>query len=370
MRVGSHAIAAQFVERGWEVAYVAAPITPLNFLQPSSSQFRARLREHRSGGQRDLQDKLWHYVPFSLLAPNNRPLTRSPWLFRNWTKFSLPRIDTMVRNAGFDDVDVLFLDSIYQPSWLDGVRYKRCVVRLSDYNAGFSGYGAGARESEMLAIARADLVVTASRHLSQWALDNGAQKAMFLPNGVDIERFAAQPERPPEYVPLSGPIAVFVGDISAWVDLDLVGKSARALPHVNFVLIGPGAKSYRKGSIPENIHFLGIKSYRELPAYLRHADVGLIPFHLEKHDNLVAHIHPLKLYEYLAAGLPVVSTRWSEIESLASPAVLCSSIPEFVNAIAVSLDSSDHSRHYQKYAESAAWPLRLAPLFSWLDRDV
>ena len=141
MRVGSHAIATQFVERGWEVAYLAAPITPLNFLRPRSPQFEARLREHRAGGERDLQGKLWHYVPFSFLAPNNYPLMRSSWLFRNWTNLTSPFVKTVVSDAGFGEVDLLFLDSIYQPAWLDDIDYKRCVMRLSDYNAGFGGYG-------------------------------------------------------------------------------------------------------------------------------------------------------------------------------------------------------------------------------------
>ncbi|MDW3713320.1 MULTISPECIES: glycosyltransferase [unclassified Pseudomonas] len=363
MRVGSHAIATQFVHQGWEVAYVAAPITPLNFLKPGSSVFQARLAEYRAGGQRDLDGKLWHYVPFSLLAPSNRRFLRSPWLFSNWSKLSLPNVKQRVHEAGFGEVDLLLLDSIYQPAWLDDIRYKRCVVRLADYNAGFDGYGAGAQRSEMNALARADLVVTASRGLSQWASEQGARHVMYMPNGVDFERFTGHPPRPAEYASLSGPIAVFVGDISTWVDMTLIDACARAMPWVNFVLIGPCASP--PATVPANVHFLGVRPHDQLAGYLRHAQVGLIPFHLEKCGQLVAHIHPLKLYEYLASGLPVVSSRWAELEGLGSPAVLCSSSAEFVAAVRVALEEPNQAPHYQRYAQSASWPQRLAPLFSW-----
>jgi len=365
MRVGSHAIATQFARQGWEVAYVGAPITSLNLLQPNSSVFRARWQEYRAGGQRDLDGRLWHYVPFSLLAPSNRRFLRSPWLFSHWNKLSWPNASEVVRQAGFGEVDVLFLDSIYQPAWLDTIRYKRCVVRLADFNAGFDGYGAGARQSELKALARADLVVTASRGMSQWAKQNGARQVMYLPNGVDCERFAGKPPQPAEYAALSGPIAVFVGDISTWVDMTLVAASARALPQVNFVLIGPCAS--RTPAMPDNVHFLGVRPHDQLAGYLQHAHVGLIPFRLEGCNALVSHIHPLKLYEYLAAGLPVVSSRWDELESLQSPALLCSSAADFIAAIGAALAESSQAPRYQRYAQSASWASRLAPLFSWCE---
>ena len=365
MRVGSHAIATQFVEQGWEVAYVAAPISIINFLRPNSLVFQTRLQEYRAGGQSDLDGKLWHYVPFSLLAPSNRRFLRSPWLFSHWNKLSWPNVSQVVRDAGFGEVDLLFLDSIYQPAWLDEIRYKRCVMRLADYNAGFEGYGAGALQSEMSTMMRADLVVTASQGLSQWALEHGAREVMYLPNGVDCERFAGEPPLPDEYAALAGPIAVFVGDISSWVDLAMVEACARAMPDVSFVLIGPCANTPTNMSI--NVHFLGVRPHQQMASYLRHAHVGLIPFHLEACSSLIANIHPLKLYEYLAAGLPVVSSRWAELENLKSPAVLCSSTDEFIVAVRAALYETGQEPRYQHYAQSASWPNRLAPLFSWVE---
>ncbi len=334
IHVGSHAIAAQFARRGWEVAYVAAPITPLHFLKPYAPQFAWRWREWQLGGGRDLGDRLWHYVPFSLAAPSNRPFFRSEWLFLNWQRLTAPDLLSVVRNAGFGHVDLLILDTIYQPFWLNSVNYDKCLVRLADYNAGFPGFGDGARVSEQKVIDRADLVMTASGGLRDWALSKGAREALYVPNGIDCSRFSEmEPARPVEYVTLQGPIAVFVGDIGAWVDLNLIKTCACALPAVNFVLIGPYSKQVVPNNFPRNVHFLGLRAQTEIPAYLRHANVGLIPFHSEHCSPLIAHINPLKLYEYLAAGLPVVSSRWKEIENLQSPAILCSSPADFLTAL-------------------------------------
>lgn len=369
VRVGSHAIARQFAEKGWEVGYIGAPITPLNFLCPTSPVFQQRVKETLSGGGQDLAGRLWHYVPFSLVAPNNRPCMMSPWLFNNWQKFSLPNVLDRVVAQGFGEVDVLLLDSIYQPFWLSSVRYKRCVVRLSDFNAGFRGFGAGARDSELAALAAADLVITASRDLSSWARENGAREAVYIPNGVDLDRFDGDPMLPVEYRSMTGKIAVFVGDMNVWVDLDLITACAHAMPEINFVLIGPGIDRRTADALPNNVHALGVRPYSEVPAYLKHADLGLIPFHQRRCSSLVKHINPLKLYEYFAAGIPVVSTRWSEIECLSSPAKLCGTKEEFVAAARQLLTEPVRKELFYEYARCSAWSRRLDPLFSWLDHD-
>jgi glycosyltransferase involved in cell wall biosynthesis len=96
-----------------------------------------------------------------------------------------------------------------------------------------------------------------------------------------------------------------------------------------------------------------------LPEYLRAADVGLIPFDVRNHPTLVHSIHPLKLYEYLAAGLPVVATRWRELERLQSPATLCESIEQFVTAIEGCVTREPQRELYRAYAERADWKHRV-----------
>jgi len=370
VQVGSHAIAREFAKKGWDLAYIGAPITPLNFANPMSEIFRCRLSEAIKGGSWDLDGRVLYNVPFSIIAPSNRAGFRSPVLFNNWQKLSFPNIQRKISQQGFDDVDILFLDSIYQPFWIEAVRYKRLIVRLSDYNAGFSGYGAGALGSETLALRKADLVITASKDLSEWTLEQGAKDTLYVPNGVDLDRFQNPTSIPFEYKSLEGKIAVFVGVIHEWVDLELIYACAVALPDVHFVLIGPGYHSDPYRQIPQNIHILGIKYPAEIPAYLMHADLGLIPFHKNFCQRLIQHINPLKLYEYVAAGIPVVSTWWPEMEMLSSPAKLCRTKEEFISAVKQTLSEPVARDSLQGYARRTSWSNRLESLFSWIDQNV
>lgn len=366
IQVGSQAIAAQFVRNGWDVAYVSAPITLLNWLRPRASEYECRLREYRSGGQLAMEGRVWHYVPFALLSPNNRLLLRSSWLFEHWQHWTIPNVLSTVQQQGFGQVDLLMLDSIYQPFWLDVIAYKKSVFRIADHNAGFWGYGRGARASEDKIIQKSDCVVTASHAMQTLATARGAQQVMYLPNGVDFQRFnTGMPEKPIEYRALKGPIAVYVGVIAEWVDLTLIEACARARPDVQFVLIGP-----RVGRTPSlshfyNIHFMGPRPATQIPAYLRHADVGLIPFRADRFTALIDHINPLKLYEYMAAGLPVVSTCWQELANLNSPAYRCESQASFVTGLSQALQPHHHTEHYRQFARTADWSTRTTALIEW-----
>ena len=369
IRVGSQAIAKQFVRNGWEVAYVSAPITPLSWLRPSKREFAWRKAEHQKGGGWDLDGKLWHYVPFAWIAPNNRLPTRSRWLFDHWHSLTAPNLLAAVREQGFGEVDLLILDTIYQPFWLDKIRHRRSAVRLADYNAGFPGYGYGAKTSEEKIIRHADYVVTASAALRELAIAKGAKQAFYMPNGIDFERFEKSNfTRPQEYGSFKGPIAIFVGAIGEWVDLSLISACAKARPDVDFVLIGPGPDNSNRKPLLPNVHFLGLRPPERIPSFLCHADVGLIPFRSNRLNLLIDHINPLKLYEYLAAGLPVISTCWDELKRLESPIRTATCNDSFIAALNESLAESGNSEAYRNFARSADWSIRTAEFIQWAEQ--
>lgn len=366
LQVGSQAIAAQFAKNGWDVAYVSAPLTPLHWLRRGSGEYAWRMAEHRAGGGTALGGRLWHYVPFALLAPDNRPPLRARWLFENWHRLTTPNLPGILRSRGFGEVDLLVLDTLFQPFWLDLVPHRRSVARLADYNAGFPGYGGATEEAERKIVSRVDCVVTAAAGLDEVARGLGAKRVLRVPNGIDASRFEGElPPEPAEYAGWRGPIAVYVGAMAEWVDLSLVEACARSRPDVLFALVGPGPDD--AAGFPElaNVHFLGRRPPETIPAYLRNADVGLIPFRSPRLESLISRVNPLKLYEYLAAGLPVVSTRWAELEGLASPARLCATTDEFVAALDGAIAVPGDPEHLRAFAREADWSRRVAPLLDW-----
>jgi glycosyltransferase involved in cell wall biosynthesis len=135
------------------------------------------------------------------------------------------------------------------------------------------------------------------------------------------------------------PIIGYFGAISDWFDVDLIAYCARIRPKYNFVLIGStfGADT-NKIEYLENVFLLGERAYQSLPGYLAYFDVCLIPFKL---IPLTMATNPVKFYEYLSSGKPVVSVRLPELIEYADCCYLADNAEEFVAQIDEAYQSKD-----------------------------
>ncbi len=137
--------------------------------------------------------------------------------------------------------------------------------------------------------------------------------AILCPNGVHYDDFAldAAPPVPDdlEAIVANGkPIVGYYGALAKWLDYDLVKAVAEHCPYYQFVLIGPdydGSLNKQIVTGTKNLHWLGEKKYEELPAYVHYFDVATIPFVLNEITECTS---PVKLFEYMAAGRPIVTT--------------------------------------------------------------
>lgn len=162
------------------------------------------------------------------------------------------------------------------------------------------------RETDLMA--RADIVLCGGRSLYEARQDRHRNVQCF-PSGVDVAHFARSPEAvvdPSDQADLARPRLGFYGVIDERMDLDLVREIARLRPDWSFVMIGPVVK-IDPVTLPQadNIHWLGGRQYAELPDYAVHWDVALMPF---ARNDSTRFISPTKTPEYMASGLPVVST--------------------------------------------------------------
>ena len=143
LQVGSHHLARCFVREGYEVAFVSSPVTPMHVLTFSDPGTRDRFRTYNKGGVRYFGNDLWAYVPFALVAPDRRPVLNMEWLIRNWSRMTVPSVIHRVVREGFWDVDILYLDSIFQSFWLKFIHFRKSVFRIMDNHLGFPGSGSG-----------------------------------------------------------------------------------------------------------------------------------------------------------------------------------------------------------------------------------
>lgn len=163
------------------------------------------------------------------------------------------------------------------------------------------------------AVATADVVLCTSEKLYHMAREINPH-VYLVPNGCDYEHFsrAARGELPQPYEmkKLGGPIIGYIGVIATWCDLELIDRLARAYPQYDLVMVGP---LYNVGKVPQrpNLHWLGFRNYDLLPAYAQYFDVGIVPFRC---SSMTESVNPIKMWEYMAAGLPVVTTALPEAE--------------------------------------------------------
>lgn len=153
---------------------------------------------------------------------------------------------------------------------------------------------------------RASLVFAASQVL-QDAFSPFHPFVRCVRNGADWEHFAPRLRRiPPDFPRRAGRIAGYHGALASWLDWRLIQRVAEAMPDWNFVFVGP-TLGVDPGWLPKrsNVFYLGEKSYEELPSYVGVFDVGMVPF--EVREVTIAS-DPIKVYEYLASGKPVVTT--------------------------------------------------------------
>jgi UDP-galactopyranose mutase len=184
-----------------------------------------------------------------------------------------------------------------------------CMDELS----AFKSAPASIREYEAQLLDRADIVFTGGQSLyeSKKHLHNNIHP---FPSSIDKEHFAkarAIKEDPTDQQNIPSPRFGFYGVLDERFDIDMIAEVAKRKPDWQMVLIGPVVK-INPDSLPKlpNIHYLGGKSYQELPSYLGGWDVAIIPFALNESTK---YISPTKTPEYLAGGKPVISTSITDV---------------------------------------------------------
>ena len=190
---------------------------------------------------------------------------------------------------------------------------------------------------------------------------------VMIPNGANFERFvqAAQPQPVPEDLrDIPHPIFGFVGALQSCIEYDYLEAAAKARPDWSFVLIGkekPGVDLTALHAMP-NVHFLGLKPNEQLPQYLAHFDACL---NLFAKSDLSKDVSPLKFYEYLATGHPIVSTRQPDQILQYAPLIeIADSQEEFIAACKASLTDTAPERTKARIeaGRACSWNSRVAQM--------
>ncbi|MEP6912232.1 MAG: glycosyltransferase [bacterium] len=232
------------------------------------------------------------------------------------------------------------------------------VYDCMDHHAGFSNNKQIMLEQERSLLDSADLVVVSSSFLEELARRRNPNVLM-VRNACDYDHFAIAGQQKN-----NRPQIGYYGAIADWFDSDLVADLAARRPDWDFTLVGStfSADVNRISKLP-NVSLPGEKPYTEIPKWLGKFDVAIIPF---KRTPLTEATNPVKVYEMLAAGKPIVSVPIPEVESLAPLVRLASTAEEFEQEISSALSEDDPSltKPRREFAQGHTWKKRyelLAP---------
>lgn len=216
-------------------------------------------------------------------------------------------IKTTSAALGLEDVTILSATPL-AALYLDAIPHERVVyLRLDDY-ARLPGVDAElVNKIEPRLIERADLVVATAKKLLPEPWRYPSTKTLYLPQGVDFEHFAMRIHRP---VP-GRPVLGFFGLFAEWIDADLIREVALAKPDWTLEFLGPRRDVPASLEKIENIVFRDAVDYAALPQAIEHWSAAWIPFEV---SELTAAVNPLKLREYLSAGLPTACVEMPEVD--------------------------------------------------------
>ena len=322
--VGAHQYAKRFAEKGYSVCWISRPISLFHLLK--KRRFIAsfdRLKMAMRGYSSHENGNLIEITPFTLFPYfHNRffPFSNSIDCIFKWT---MPNLRSRLKKLGYEYVDYMWIQDPVMEPVVRTAKHNVLIYRLADLMRENPGSSKAYLEKEKIIMAKADIRLVASRPLSD-ALTNAGIENHCLQNGFDEEIFLDKKfVEPDEFINDNKVKGVFVGVIREWFDVELLRKIAIKFRDVNFYLIGNC--SINLNNLPTNVKRLGVKPRNEIPNYLKYADFGFIFF---KRSEFVDNIDPIKTYEYLACGLPIISTPMKTLNSIDLPVRIGDGIEE------------------------------------------
>jgi glycosyltransferase involved in cell wall biosynthesis len=309
-------------------------------------------------------------VPASIIYPRVLPWHNIGFVHASNTKWLVRAIKERLASLGLTKPPILVTGSPPSDGVVGRLGELASVYYVLDDFLAFPSYTAsmlGPLEKALLD--KIDMVVGTAASLTKTKFPRSG-RAYHLPQGVNYQHFAEPRPLPADLAGLPRPLIGFAGGLARACDLPLLGRIADAFPDASIVLIGPNAldESELAQFRRPNVHMLGSRPYIDLPGYVQHFDVGIIPYAI---SQWTVAVDPLKLLEYLAAGLPVVTTAIPEAQKYASHVTVAPTHEDFIKGIrdALTVDRAAARARGQGLAREHTWERR-ADAFLALVGDV
>ena len=353
-KLGNYHYAKCFAKDGYEVLWMSCLYNELLYLK-HKEVYKERVRisvpeKHK------LDDNIDGFAVKSRRLYGKYPFCRSKNIVLNNEKFISNKVYENLEKIGFLEVDVLWISNPKQ-FWLTNViKYKKLVFRIPDDFTEFGVFPDSIVDIENALIDKADVIFVTAKDLARKAEDRG-KRAYFLPNGCEINHFINSSNNiPEEFKEDNSKKIIYVGAIGEWFNVDLICKLASSI-NDNIYIIGKEQKDLSELRKYNNVKILGARPYYSIPNYIKHSNVAIIPF---VNNKFTDRINPIKLYEYFACNVPVVTTNMKEVINMNSPALIAEDDDAFIHNIQQSLSKNKNNERktYREFANKNTWIAR------------
>lgn len=354
LQVGSQAIARELVKRGWEVIYLSAPITPLHLLSLGNPGVRARISLALQRGKTFFDGQLHSYIPASLVAPDGRFLLREKFVIDTWYRTRLRRTCPDLEQLQ-DRVSLLYIDNLAYLDLCRKIPAKTKIFRVMDNHDRFRGWNGRGRKIAARIAKACDITIYSSDGLKNYVASLNPMHAKCVPNAVDAERLRNYPSHQlPASLSYKDPYVLYLGAIDDRLDLNLLARVASRLPECRFVIAGPVMTGLPRRP-PDNLEFIGPVGRSLACALMRNAKAGLVPFKAPSGRRQLTGIRPIKMLEYMAMGLPVISASWPDVESDDLPIYRYKSEETLLSLTRQAVGAGLEGKAGETYAQRHSW---------------
>lgn len=347
--------------RDAEILYFDPPVTMIAPLKDKS--VKDRMSKYKEDGEHPMDNVTVYALPPVLPFYNK---------IRAINKINQRRIAAFVRSKirkhGFTDPIIW----VYHPSSADAVKHiphsslvYDCVDRHSAYPGLINPEVVDRMEADLAA--ECSVIFATAKGLYE-TLRTYNNNTYLIPNGANYELFSRVDDPalpiPNDLFTVQKPVLGFSGALQECIDYSLVAYAAKRHPEWSFVFIGaplPGVDTSALNGLA-NVHLLGKKSYKEMVGYLAYFDVCL---NLFRAGDLAKDVSPLKFYEYLATGKPIVSTPQPDQVQEFKDVIYIASTPEEFEAkcaVAIKENSNWHTQRRRELGRACSWDSRVAEM--------
>ena len=312
-------------------------------------------------------------------VPFLKPATRQPlynlvagtgpgrWLIERAAARHLAR---MMARLGIARDPVVMVSNIYAAGLLRSLPRRFTLYDYNDNPFQFAGSPAWARDYWSRTLAQVDLVFAVSEFYRRQLAAETDRPVVKLGNGVEFDHFAAPSQAPAELETLPRPRILYLGLLSHFLDFEVLEALRQARRGGTLVLAGPAspATASRIAALAarEGVTVLGPRPYAEVPAVMQACDLGVIPFRAL--DPFVQGINPNKVYQYLASGLPVVTTPLLDLSSAAPHLQFAADPAGFAAAAGAALDRAREPEACRALARPYDWGNLAAGMVAEIER--